>query len=390
MQIKAADRLKNVSEYYFSQKLAEVRKLNEQGHEIINLGIGNPDLPVSEKVVIKLNSISQDSKSHYYQPYKGTAGLRSAFSKWYKKMYKVELDANKEILPLAGSKEGIMLITMAYVNPGDTVLIPNPGYPAYESVANLLGAKVIKYNLNHENNWQPNFDELNKLDLTSCKLMWVNYPNMPTGAKATKELFTQLVNFGLENEILVCNDNPYSHILNDEPLSIFNDSKAKETCLELNSLSKSHNMQGFRVGMVGGHEALIQSLVQVKSNYDSGMYLPVQEAAIEALSLDNDWYKNNNRTYQKRKILLKEILSNLGLSFDSESQGMFMWCEIPKSFKDAYEYSDHLLNKYRVFAAPGAIFGSNGNKYIRFSLCSSMEQIQELGERIKKLKKIAV
>jgi len=390
MQIKAADRLKNVSEYYFSQKLAEVRKLNEQGHEIINLGIGNPDLPVSEKVVSKLNSISQDSKSHYYQPYKGTAGLRSAFSQWYKKMYEVDLDSTKEILPLAGSKEGIMLITMAFVNPGDTILIPNPGYPAYESVANLLGAKVVRYNLNADNNWQPNFDELNILDLTSCKLMWVNYPNMPTGAKATKELFKQLVNFGLNNEILICNDNPYSHILNNKPLSIMNENRAKDTCLELNSLSKSHNMQGFRVGMVGGHEQLIQALLQVKSNYDSGMYLPVQEAAIEALSLNKSWYEKNNQIYQERKDLLRDILSNLGLSFDPDSQGMFVWSEIPKSFKDAFEYSDHILNKYRVFAAPGAIFGSNGNRYIRFSLCSSMNQIKEFGNRIKKLKKIAV
>lgn len=390
MQIKAADRLKNVSEYYFSQKLAEVRKLNEQGQQIINLGIGNPDLPVNEKVVNKLNTVSQDSKSHYYQPYKGTAGLRIAFSNWYKKIYDVTLDAETEILPLAGSKEGIMLITMAFVNPGDSVLIPDPGYPAYESVANLLGARVIKYNLKANNKWQPDFDELIQQDLSSCKLMWVNYPNMPTGAKATKELFKHLVNFGLKNEILVCNDNPYSHILNNKPLSILNEENAKETCLELNSLSKSHNMQGFRIGMVGGHKALIQALLQVKSNYDSGMYLPVQEAAIEALSLGKDWYDKNNQIYQERKDLLSDVLANLGLSFDKKSQGMFAWCEIPKSFKDGYEYSDHLLNKYKVFAAPGGIFGSNGNKYIRFSLCNGTEQISEFSSRIKKLKKVAV
>jgi LL-diaminopimelate aminotransferase len=217
----------------------------------------------------------------------------------------------------------------------------------------------------------------------------VNYPNMPTGAKATKELFKQLVNFGLENQILVCNDNPYSHILNDNPLSIMNEDRAKETCLELNSLSKSHNMQGFRVGMVGGHKQLLQALIKVKSNYDSGMYLAVQEAAIEALSLEKEWYDKNNKIYQERKDLLREVLCNLGLSFDQESQGMFLWCEIPKSFNSGYEYSDHLLNKYKVFAAPGGIFGSNGNNYIRFSLCSGLEQINELGKRIKKLKKIA-
>lgn len=390
MQIKAADRLRNVSEYYFSQKLAEVRKLNEQGYQIINLGIGNPDLPVNKRVVNKLNTVSRDSKSHYYQPYKGTAALRHAFSNWYQKMYQVKLDAETEILPLAGSKEGIMLITMAFVNPGDTVLIPNPGYPAYESVAKLLGANVVKYNLDADNQWQPNFEELNELDLSNCKLMWVNYPNMPTGAKASKRLFSKLIEFGLSNNVLVCNDNPYSHILNKTPLSILKKERAKETCLELNSLSKSHNMQGFRVGMVGGHKNLIQHLIQVKSNYDSGMYLPVQEAAVEALSLDREWYDRNNQIYQERKDLLREILSNLGLSFDKDSQGMFVWCEIPKSITNGYEYSDHLLSKYKVFAAPGGIFGSNGNRFIRFSLCGGKEEIIELGNRIKKLKKIAV
>lgn len=390
MKIRPANRLNHVTEYYFSKKLAEIRKLNEEGNDIINMGIGNPDLPTNPDIIEALNAASREEKSHYYQPYSGTQDLRNAFQSWYNNIYNVKLNASNEILPLAGSKEGIMLITLAFINPGDTILIPNPGYPAYASVAELLGAKVVHYNLLKSNNWLPDFDELEQLVSENVKMMWVNYPHMPTGAAASENLFKELVEFGLKNNILICNDNPYSMILNDNPQSILSIEGSKDTCLELNSLSKSHNMQGFRLGTVVGHSDLIQSLLTVKSNYDSGMYLPVQKAAIAALQIDSFWYKKNNKTYRARKENLSSILDQLGISHDKDSQGMFVWAEIPNSFKDGFEYSDHLLYKYGVFAAPGSIFGSNGDKYIRFTLCIDDKGLEKTSNRIKNLKKIAV
>ncbi|HKK59279.1 MAG TPA: aminotransferase class I/II-fold pyridoxal phosphate-dependent enzyme [Salinivirga sp.] len=390
MNIEPAERIKRVETYYFSGKLEEIRQLQSQGHSIINLGIGNPDMAVHEQVLNTLRKSSEQPQSHYYQPYKGTAMLRNAFSDWYQRIYNIKLNSENEILPLAGSKEGIMLAMLAFVNAGDSVLVPNPGYPAYTAVAKLLGANVIHYNLKAGNGWHPDFSELEQLAREKPKIMWVNYPHMPTGAKASNELFKKLIKFGKQHKVLIAHDNPYSLILNDKPLSILSVAGSKETCFELNSLSKSHRMQGFRVGMIAGHQQLIKHLLKVKSNYDSGMYLPIQTAASEALHLDKHWHKTTNQVYSRRRKLVFEALDHLNCSYSNNTSGMFVWAKVPDAFSDGYAFVDHLLYNHGVFVAPGGIFGSNGNQYVRFSLAAPNEGFELMLNRIKNQQKIAI
>ncbi|TLX78429.1 aminotransferase class I/II-fold pyridoxal phosphate-dependent enzyme [Labilibacter sediminis] len=383
MSIQPANRISEVKEYYFSKKLREIDDMRKQGFDVINLGIGNPDRSPSELVLEELNLSAADKGSHGYQSYIGIPELRDAFSKWYNKYFKVELNPANEILPLMGSKEGIMHISMAFLNKGDQVLVPNPGYPTYSSVSNLVEAEMINYELKEELNWQPDFDELEKLDLSKVKLMWVNYPNMPTGANATIELFEKLVAFGKKHEILVCNDNPYSFILNDNPLSILSIKGAKDIAIELNSLSKSHNMAGWRIGMIAANPTFIQYILRVKSNMDSGMFKPLQLAAVKALGLDKDWYQEVNEEYIQRRELVWEIMDILGCQYDKKQSGMFIWAKIPNEIESSIQLSDKILNKTHVFITPGSIFGKQGDRYIRISLCSKQEILKESINRIK-------
>ncbi|WP_075601674.1 pyridoxal phosphate-dependent aminotransferase [Saccharicrinis aurantiacus] len=377
MSIQPAKRISEVKEYYFSKKLREIDEKRQQGMSIINLGIGNPDRPPHEDVLAELTQASNASTNHGYQSYVGIPELREAFSKWYSKHFSVELNPAKEVLPLMGSKEGIMHISMAFLNKGDKVLVPNPGYPTYASVSNLVEAEMVNYELKEELNWQPDFDELEKQDLSKVKLMWVNYPNMPTGANATIELFEKLVAFGKKHNILICNDNPYSFILNDKPLSIFRVKGAKDICIELNSLSKSHNMAGWRVGMVAAKSSYIQYILRVKSNMDSGMFKPLQLAAVKALSLEKDWYGEVNKEYLERRELVWKIMDMLNCKYDKDQSGMFIWARIPENISSAIELSDVILNKAHVFITPGTIFGSQGDKFIRISLCANKEVLKE-------------
>ncbi len=383
MKISPANRISNVKEYYFSKKLKEIAQMKENGLDVINLGIGNPDRPPHNTVLNELNVQSSNVSNHGYQPYIGTAELRNAFSLWYKNYFNVELNENNEILPLIGSKEGIMHISMAFLNKGDKVLVPNPGYPTYSAVSELVEADIITYNLLEDNNMEPDFDSLNKLDLSNVKLMWVNYPNMPTGAAGSIPLFEKLIDFGKKNNILICNDNPYSFILNDNPISIFNVKGAKDIAIELNSLSKSHNMAGWRIGMIAAKQEFINYILRVKSNMDSGMFKPLQLATVKALSLNNDWYKELNDEYAKRRLLAYKIMDMLNCKYNTNSVGMFVWAKIPENYNDATELSDKLLYENNVFITPGNIFGSNGNKYIRISLCSKQETLNETIKRIK-------
>lgn len=385
MKIKPANRTNSVQEYYFSTKLKEIAEMRSQGINIINLGIGNPDMSPSERTIEKLIESSKNPQNHGYQSYTGTLELRNGFATWYKKYFHVDLNPKNEILPLMGSKEGIMHITMAFVNEGDEVLIPNPGYPTYESVSNLVGAKIRYYNLEKENDWLPDLKALEIENLDKVKLMWVNYPNMPTGARATKALFKNLVDFGLRNNILICNDNPYSFILNDEQLSILEVDGAKEITLELNSLSKSQNMAGWRIGMVAGDEAYIQTILKVKSNMDSGMLLPLQSAAVEALGNSQEWYTGINTIYAKRREIVFDLLDHLKCSYGKFQTGMFVWAAVPNSFKNGADLSDFVLQKANVFLTPGFIFGSQGNDYVRVSLCTADQQLLESKQRISKL-----
>ena len=368
--IKPADRLSNIKEYYFSRKLKEIAELKESGKDILNLGIGNPDMPPPAESIKILHDRSSEHNNHGYQSYSGNPDLRKAFVKWYKKHFDVEIDANTETLPLIGSKEGIMHISMAFLNPGDGVLIPDPGYPAYKSVADLLNANVINYDLKAENGWFPDLEKIQKFDLENIKIMWVNYPNMPTGTKASLEQLNALVEFGIKNNILICNDNPYSFILNNEPISILNIPKAKSIALELNSLSKSHNMAGWRVGVVVGNQEYIKNILKVKSNVDSGMYLPLQLAAVEALNSSDLWYENLNKEYTERRQVAADLLNKLDCIFDEKQSGMFLWAKIPENYEDSYEFSDYLLHKYDFFMTPGAIFGKNGKKFKSPRSCS--------------------
>jgi len=380
--VKPANRLSSVNEYYFSTKLKQIDNLRAAGINVLNLGIGNPDLPPSEKVLDVLKQAADGKNNHGYQSYIGHRTLRLALAKWYSRYFNVELDCDKEILPLIGSKEGIMHISMAFLNPGDGVLVPNPGYPAYSAVANLVEAKIIEYDLKEETGWFPDFEEIEKNDLTGVKIMWVNYPNMPTGTNIGVAEFKKLVDFGLKHNILICNDNPYSFILNTNYISIFQVPEAKEIAIELNSLSKSHNMAGWRVGALISNSEYVNHVIRVKSNVDSGMFLPLQLAAAEALECDDDWYEYVNIQYKKRRIIAEEILSGLGCTFSSEQSGMFLWAKIPDKYKDSYELADLLLEKYAVFITPGGIFGSNGNRFLRISLASKDEALLDAKNRL--------
>ncbi len=385
MIIQPASRLGSVEEYYFSKKLKEIAALRKEGKGILNLGIGSPDLPPNEQVLATLAATAQNPKNHQYQSYVGIPELRQAFSDFYQNHYDINLNSDKEVLPLMGSKEGIMHISMTYLQAGDEVLIPNPGYPTYSSVSKLTGATLRYYDLLEQNNWLPNLDELASQDLSKVKIMWVNYPNMPTGANAELGFFKNLIAFAKQHQILVVNDNPYSFILNDNPQSILQIEGAKEVALELNSLSKSHNMAGWRVGVLVGAAEYLQTILRFKSNMDSGMFRPLQLAAAKALSLESSWYESLNRKYQKRQQKVHQLFTKLGCEFDEYAGGMFVWAKIPPRYKDAYTMSDDLLYKTGVFITPGTIFGSNGEQYIRASLCNTVEVLEEAIERIESI-----
>jgi len=387
MEINTADRLKGIGEYYFSQKLREIEELNKQGRQIINLGIGSPDLPPHPEVIKVLNEEASRPANHAYQSYKGSAVLRNAIAEFYKQWYSVQLDPNTEILPLIGSKEGIMHVCMTYLNRGDKVLIPNPGYPTYSSAVQLAGGTCVSYDLVGENNWEPDFDQLTSLVSAgesdqSIRMMWVNYPHMPTGKLPGKELFEKLIAFGRTNNILICHDNPYSFILNERPMSLLQVKGAKDVAIELNSLSKACNMAGWRVGMLLGAKERVDEILRFKSNMDSGMFLPVQFAAAKALGLGKDWYAQLNGIYKERRAVVVELLNTLKCTFDSSQAGLFVWAKIPGKFKDGYALSDEVLYNKNVFLTPGGIFGSNGNQYIRVSLCATSEIIKEALKRI--------
>lgn len=384
-QIVPAERISNVQEYYFSVKLKEIAQMNANGENVINLGIGSPDLPPAESVVGALNQCAENKGAHGYQPYVGIPQLREAFAGWYKRWYNVELNPSNEVLPLMGSKEGIMHISMAFVNSGDGVLVPNPGYPTYSSVSKLVGANLINYSLKEENNWQPDFEQLEaqhnagEIDLGKVKLMWCNYPNMPTGANASEQLFKKLVEFGKKWGIIICHDNPYSFILNNKPLSILSIPGAKEICIELNSMSKSHNMPGWRIGMAASNKQFIEWILRVKSNMDSGMFRALQMAAVEALNLPDEWYANMNRTYAARKALAEAIMQKVGATVQPGQVGLFLWGKVEGK---GVEICDKVLYNAKVFITPGIIFGSNGENYIRISLCANEETLKEALERI--------
>lgn len=386
MNIVPADRLNIVSEYYFSKKLREVAEMNAAGKNVISLGVGSPDLPPSEETTKAFCESVVQSDVHGYQPHVGIPELRKAFADWYKRTYNVVLDPAKEIQPLIGSKEGILHISLAFLNPGDSVLVPNPGYPTYSSVSKLVGANIQTYDLDENNNWQPDFDALEKMDLSKVKLMWINYPNMPTGANATIELFEKIVAFGKKHNIVIAHDNPYSLILNENPLSILQVEGAKDICIELNSMSKSHNMPGWRIGMVASNAQFIQWILKVLSNIESGILKPMQLAAVAALNNSQEWHKENNiRLYANRRRFAEEIMSELGCTFDKNQSGMFLWGRIPDKYKGSEELADKILYDAKVFLTPGFIFGDKGERYIRISLCCSEEMLKEALERIKKM-----
>ena len=385
--ITPANRVNSVQEYYFSRKLKEVAEMNAAGKNVISLGIGSPDLPPSEQTIATLCEHAQQPNEHGYQPYVGIPELRKGFSDWYKTWYHVDLDPKTEIQPLIGSKEGILHISLAFLNPGDGVLVPNPGYPTYSSVSKLVEANLISYELKEELNWQPDFEELEKMDLSNVKLMWTNYPNMPTGANASMELYEKLVAFGKKHNIIICNDNPYSFILNEHPLSILSVPGAKDICIEMNSMSKAHNMPGWRMAMLASNAQFVQWILKVKSNIDSGQFKPMQYAAVEALSAPKEWYDNMNRVYRSRRDLAGQIMDALGCKYDKNQVGMFLWGKIPAEAADSEAVADKVLYEANVFLTPGFIFGSRGNRYIRISLCCKNEALQEALNRIKQLKK---
>jgi aspartate/methionine/tyrosine aminotransferase len=381
---RVADRLSGIEEYYFSTKLRQIDEMNKAGRQVINLGIGSPDLPPHPDVIKVLQEEAEKPNQHGYQNYKGSPVLRNAIVKWYQKWYHVELNPDTEILPLIGSKEGIMHVCMTYINADDMVLIPNPGYPTYRSAAKIAGASIHAYSLSKENDWCPDFEELEKLDLQKVKLMFVNYPQMPTGQLPTKEMFEELIAFAKKHQILIVHDNPYSFILNDNPMSLLSIEGAKDVVIELNSFSKSHNMAGWRVGMLCGAKERINEVLKFKSNMDSGMFLPVQLAAAKALELEQSWYDSVNAVYRKRRKKVYELLSLLNCSFDENQAGLFVWAAIPKEYKDGFELTDRVLADSNVFITPGGIFGSAGVKYIRVSLCATEEKLSEAINRIKK------
>ncbi len=379
--ITKANRLNTVEEYYFSSKLREVRELMAKGRPIINMGIGSPDLKPSPAVVAAIIDAMNDENAHQYQSYQGLPALRQGAAGFYKKFYNVDLDFNSEILPLLGSKEGIMHISMAFLNSGDEVLIPNPGYPTYTSVTNLVEAKAVYYDLVEKNNWEPDFEALQKQDLSKVKIMWLSYPHMPTGTAGSLELFEKAVAFAKKNDILLVNDNPYSFILNDKPISILQVEGAKDVALELNSLSKTFNMSGWRVGIVSGKAELIDLVLKVKSNMDSGMFYGIQKGAIEAFKSEQSWFDDQNAIYKKRRDLVCQLVDMLDCTTNKNAVGMFVWAKLPESTTDAEEFVNKLLYEKDFFITPGTIFGSNGKGYIRFSLCIDEEKIKEVIKR---------
>ncbi|MDC0485683.1 aminotransferase class I/II-fold pyridoxal phosphate-dependent enzyme [Flavobacteriaceae bacterium] len=380
--IATANRLASVQEYYFSRKLREVAQMVQEGHPVINLGIGSPDLPPHPEVVKALSDAMVHPRANMYQSYQGLPELRSAITDFYQNQYQVALDPNTEVLPLMGSKEGIMHISMAFLNKGDQVLFPNPGYPTYASVTKLVEAEPILYNLTAASHWQPDFEALEALDTSRVKIMWINYPHMPTGAEAQLETFDRLITWAKARKILLVNDNPYSFVLTQKPQSILSRPGAMEVAIELNSLSKSFNMAGWRVGMLSGKAALIQAVLKVKSNMDSGMFFGIQQGAIAALKADASWFESLNIIYRKRRKLVEKLATKLGAEFDSESVGLFVWAKLPKGSVDAETFIDNILHKQHIFITPGTIFGSQGDGYIRFSLCVPETTIEEAINRI--------
>lgn len=381
--IKTSGRLNGIGEYYFSKKLREIDELNKQGKQIINLGIGSPDLPPHPEVIKTLAEESAKPNVHAYQSYKGSPVMRKAFADWYAQWYGVSMDPDTEILPLIGSKEGIMHICMTYLEEGDEALVPNPGYPTYQSAVKLAGGHVREYTLTEAQGWFPDFAALEQQDLSRVKLMWVNYPHMPTGTAATMEVFEKLVAFGRKHGILICHDNPYSFILNSEPKSILAVEGAKDIVLELNSLSKAQNMAGWRVGILAGAKERINEVLTFKSNMDSGMFLPVQLAAAKALTLGKDWYEGLNKIYAERRESVFAILDHLGCTYDRKQTGMFVWARIPLGWDSGYALSDKVLYASNVFITPGGIFGTAGEGYVRISLCSTVEKLNEALNRLK-------
>lgn len=382
MNIKVAQRLEHTEEYYFSKKLREIDEMRKQGADIINLGIGSPDLPPHPDVIQVLTDEASKNNTHGYQNYKGVLQLRQAMADWYQRYYHVALDPNTEIMPLIGSKEGIVHICMTYLQEGDQVLIPNPGYPAYSSAVRITGATIVPYELHADNNWLPDLESLEKLDLTAVKMMWINYPHMQTGSLATRDLFERIIAFGKKHNILICHDNPYSFILNDKPQSILAVEGAKEVAIELNSLSKSSNMAGWRIGMLAADANRINEILRFKSNMDSGMFLPLQLAAAKALSLDSSWYTQLNTEYAQRRELVFAIMDQLGCTYDKAQVGLFVWARIPSNYIDGYALSDDVLYNKHVFITPGGIFGSAGNPYIRISLCANQAILKETLQRL--------
>lgn len=382
--IKPASRLDAVQEYYFSRKLKEVARLNAEGQDIISLAIGSPDQPPSPQTIDKLCEVAHDPSAHGYQPTMGTMELRKAMADFYHRWYGVEVDAASEVQPLIGSKEGILHITLAFVNPGDEVLVPNPGYPTYTSLSKILGAKVVNYNLDEDNGWQPDFEELEHRDLSRVKLMWTNYPNMPTGGDARMETYRKLVEFARRHDIVVVNDNPYSFILNEHPLSLLQVEGAKDCCIELNSMSKGYNMPGWRVGMCVSNPQFISWILKIKSNIDSGTFRGLQLAAAEALTTNTEeWHREYNiNVYRRRREIAERIMQALGCTYDDSQVGMFLWGKIADKYANAEQLTERVLHEARVFITPGFIFGSNGERYVRISLCAQDDKMQEALRRI--------
>ena len=384
INIQPAERLSLVSEYYFSRKLKEVAQMNAEGKDVISLAIGSPDMPPSEKTIDTLCDVARRPDTHGYQPTMGTPELRNAMAEFYKRWYGVELDPAKEIQPLIGSKEGILHVTLAFVNPGEEVLVPNPGYPTYTSLSKILGAKVVNYDLMEDNGWQPDFDQLESMDLSKVKLMWTNYPNMPTGGNARMETYQRLVDFARRHNIVVVNDNPYSFILNEKPISLLQVEGAKDCCIEFNSMSKSHNMPGWRVGMCASNPTFISWILKIKSNIDSGTFRGIQLAAAAALSNEAEWHREANiETYARRRKYAEQIMDVLGCTYDPNQVGMFLWGRIPDSYSNCEELTERVLHEARVFITPGFIFGSKGERYIRISLCANERVFDAALHRVK-------
>lgn len=383
--IVPADRVSEIQEYYFSKKLREVARLNAEGKDIISLGIGGPDRPPHADVIDTLANEARKDNVHSYQPYVGIPELRRAFASWYKTWYGVELDADKEIQPLIGSKEGILHVSLTFLNPGDGVLVPNPGYPTYTSVSRLAQAEIFTYDLTEEGGWMPDFDALERLPLDRIKLMWINYPHMPTGTPATMELFERIVDFGKRHNIVIAHDNPYSFILNDHPMSLLQVEGARDIAIEMNSMSKSHNMAGWRVAMLASNPTFISWILKVKSNIDSGQFRPLMLAAVKGLEAGKEWYDDVNACYAARRKVAEEIMTELGCSFNPQQTGLFLWGRIPESVESSEALADRVLYDARVFITPGFIFGSNGARYVRISLCATEQNMRRALERIKEM-----